>query len=121
MKKIILVVLSFLVIYYGMFNNERPILLFCLFLSFAVLLYFFFIRKKLSIISFRSLRNVKMKDFFIQMPIQLVTLIAVFLIKLNVINDGLIIAFLVFKVIVIIEFLVLFLIQLSLEGMIEKE
>lgn len=121
MKNIILIILAFLVIYYGMFNSDRPILLFCLFSSFAILLYLLLIRDKINVVNFRLLRKVRIKDFFTQVPICLITLIGILYIRFDYTDRILELFFIIFKVIVMIEFLTLFLIELSLMANIEEE
>lgn len=116
MKKIILIVLSFLVIYYGVFNNKQPVFLFYVFLIFAILLYLLVIRERMSDINFASIRKVKTTGVISQIPIQLLTLAAIFWIELNTSDEILEIVFLVLKVVVLLEFLAVFLIELSTLG-----
>lgn len=113
MKAITLLLLAFVIVYYGIFNHEKPILLFSSVLIFATFVYFMLIKGRIYFLNFRSNENIKMKDILKQLPIQLVILIGLYQMKLNTSNEILEIAFLILKGIVIIEFIVLFLMELG--------
>jgi len=68
----------------------------------------------LNVISIRLIRTLNVKDVLLQIPAQLVALFGIYLVTLNTSNEILTNVFLIFKGIVIFEFLILFLYDLTI-------
>ncbi|MEQ7801344.1 hypothetical protein ABDJ41_16240 [Pedobacter sp. ASV1-7] len=108
------ILLSVLIVYYGLFNHERPVLLFFLFLTLAIVLSIYIIKDMLNVISIRLIRTLNVKDILLQIPAQLMAIFGIYLLTFNTNNEILNGVFLMFKGIVIFEFLILFLYDISI-------
>jgi hypothetical protein len=108
------ILLFVLVVYYGLFNHERPVLLFFLFLTLAIVLSIYIVKDTLNVISIRLIRTLNVKDILLQIPAQLMAIFGIYLVTLNTSNEILSAVFLMFKGIVIFEFLIIFLYEFTI-------
>ncbi|MNL31784.1 hypothetical protein D3C87_1535940 [compost metagenome] len=89
-------------------------MLFFLFLTLAIVLSIYIVKDTLNVISIRLIRTLNVKDVLLQIPAQLMAIFGIYLVTLNTSNEILSAVFLMFKGIVIFEFLIIFLYEFTI-------